>query len=181
LVRQESTYYPDFSIKSFTEYVNDKVTLCEVYSEPDDDNNIHSKLYKWHENGQLLGEESYVNGIIDGPAYQYYLDGQINLEIIYKNGHKYKSKHWFEDGQLSFEYHYKGGVHHGLSRIWYPNGQLWHEHYYINGVIHGLYHVWHENGQLKAEHNYNEGVKTSISKIWNEEGVLIDIFINLVL
>ena len=151
MVRQESTYYPDFSIKSFNEYVNDKLTLCEVYSEPDDDNNIHSKLYKWHENGQLLGEESYVNGIIHGPAYMYYPDGQVEFKCIYKNGHKFKVWVWYESGQLCIECTHKDGKPDGLYRRWHTNGQLWIEGTYKDGQLNGLYRTWNSDGVLISD------------------------------
>lgn len=63
-----------------------------------------TKSYAWHteniENLQLIGEQSYKNGVLDGYAKLYSKSGALMYSENYKNGELIESKEYYENGQI---------------------------------------------------------------------------------
>ena len=55
---------------------------------------------------------------------------------------------YYTNGQLSFEYNYKDGKLHGLSKEWYSSGAIGCERYFKNGKRHGPDKFWKEHQKL---------------------------------
>lgn len=85
--------------------------------------------------GQLLAENSYVDGILQGI-----------------------SREWYKSGQLHYEYYYESGALDGLCKEWYESGQLKIECLYKYGIIVSK-KEWAEDGKLIEEYQLNESDK----------------------
>ncbi len=70
---------------------------------------------------------------------EYYESGQIKLEHIYSNyyytNRAYKSKEWYESGQLHQEEKYLSGLQHGKHLVFWENGNKKREDIYSNGKL----------------------------------------------
>lgn len=82
------------------------------------------------------------------------------------------------EGRLSCEKAYLEGQQAGPVRIWQPvTGQLLAEFHYDGGLPHGLHREWHEKltqheiARLKSEREYIQGVLLS-SRCWDRDGQL---------
>ena len=65
---------------------------------------VTGKVRKWHENGQLMRDWQYKDGIANGVSKEWHENGQLRVETTYKDGKKDGvSKMWFENGQLRSE------------------------------------------------------------------------------
>ncbi len=82
--------------------------------------------------GQLLAENSYVDGVLQGI-----------------------SREWYKSGQLHYEYYYQSGALDGLCKEWYESGQLKVECLYKYGIIISK-KEWSEDGKLIEEYQLNE-------------------------
>jgi antitoxin component YwqK of YwqJK toxin-antitoxin module len=88
--------------------------------------------YEKDDNGQIIGEISYVNGQMEGPARSY-----------------------FASGRLQSEEQYHIGSYHGLCRYWYENGQLEAEKTYEHAILTSS-RAWDSNGNLTGEYQLTE-------------------------
>lgn len=92
-----------------------------------------SKSY--YPDGTLRSEISYVNDILDGPAFWYYQNGNLQQEKNYSygklNGYV---REYFANGLLKEEYFVKGGIKDGTQRIFYDNGTLKEISIYAGGI-----------------------------------------------
>ncbi|TWH50377.1 toxin-antitoxin system YwqK family antitoxin [Dulcicalothrix desertica] len=88
--------------------------------------------YENSNSGQLLAENSYVDGVLQGI-----------------------SREWYENGQLHYEYYYESGALDGLCKEWYESGQLKIECLYKFGIIISK-KQWNEDGKLIEEYELDE-------------------------
>ncbi|MBI1938224.1 MAG: TonB family protein [Ignavibacteriales bacterium] len=92
-----------------------------------------SKSY--YPDGTLRSEISYVNDILDGPAFWYHQNGNLQTEKNYSygklNGYV---REYFENGLLKEEYFVKDGIKDGTQRIFYDNGALKEISIYVSGL-----------------------------------------------
>ena len=75
--------------------------------------------------------------------------------------------YWAEDGEgissedkgfgNRYEWHYKDGKQHGISKGWNQDGTLKHRFTWKDGKSIGLYSRWYLNGQKSMEGNYKDG------------------------
>ena len=93
-------------------------------------------------------EGSYKSGIKDGDWIEWSTEGNILVNIIYKNGQK-----WSEGN-------YKNGKVDRSFTFWYENGQKQREESYKNDERHGKWIYWFDNGRLEKEEKYSDGVQT---------------------
>lgn len=82
-------------------------------------------LYYYPETGQVMAEQTFRAGVLDGPARQYYSVGVRQLEI---------------------EMHYADGIPHGPYKTYYPNGQLQMEATLEYGSYTGEVKLYAEDG-----------------------------------
>jgi len=78
-----------------------------------------------YDNGDIKSRVNYVDGRMQGKAYNYYKGGQIHSEFNYVDGRQEGITKWFfEDGTLFQEIPYKDGQFHGTWKQYHENGEL---------------------------------------------------------
>ena len=113
LYKKEEIIRPDY----FDEYI-DKLCAPGIHYFRDYEAAFYYELNKeyngeyklWHDNGQLEGECTYVNGELNGECKLWYKNGQLWKECTYLNGKingEYKS--WHYNCQLKKEFTYVNG------------------------------------------------------------------------
>ena len=104
----------------------------------------------------------------------YHSNGNLWIEIPYKNGDKEGIEKWYyENGNLNIETPYKNGKEEGIEKWYYWNGSLRTETPYKNGRLKGIAKAYYENGSLQAETQFkNHGIHGDM-KIYTEDGKLL--------
>lgn len=99
-----------------------------------------SKEGRWieyHQGGtQILNEEYYVNGKLEGVRKVYYKSGKVSEELGYKKG-----------------------IQHGISNQYAENGVKLREETYENGLQHGKAIYRDADGKITLEGEYDHGKK----------------------
>lgn len=91
-----------------------------------------------------------------GIAYEALPDGQVVAEESYVDGGlKGPSREWYPTGELKSEVYYKSGAPHGKCREWYQHGILKLECLYEYSIIIER-KEWDENGKLVKEYRIKE-------------------------
>ena len=125
------------------------------------------------DNGTIMDEIPYVNGVIDGVRKYYYESGALWSESTYVNGIEHgTSKAYFESGALQFETSYVNGIEDGTSKEYYESGALRSEEPYLNGLKEGIDKTYYESGTLWIETPYTNDVVDGVSKRYYENGTL---------
>ena len=109
MVRHEVTYYDNYEVKRFREYI-DGVLIEEIHY--DEQGRIHGKYCKWYNNENLAVLSNCMNGIVNGLCYT-----------------------WYGNGHMESETNYVDGIRNGIVRRWNDNGQLEYELTCVNGKI----------------------------------------------
>jgi len=88
--------------------------------------------------------------------------------------------YWAEDGEgissedkgfgNRYEWHYKDGKQHGISKGWNQDGTLKHRMTWENGEKNGLYTRWFPDGQKEREGNLRKGGQVGLWKYWSPDG-----------
>ncbi|WP_320040513.1 PQQ-binding-like beta-propeller repeat protein [uncultured Desulfobacter sp.] len=81
-------------------------------------------VIKKDDNGKIIEETAYQDGIKNGPSKEYWDNGKLKSETVYKDNN------W-----------------NGLRKRFWENGKLRSEGKYINGKIEGLWKTYKKNGQ----------------------------------
>ena len=145
---------------------------------------------EWSQNGELLEEKFYIDGVTGTIACLDYTQNIITLDdepFTGLNICKYEDVGmsfqgnvidgkkegrftiFYEDGQKRVESYFKDGDIEGKVTAWYENGQKELESYIKNGKTHGKVTAWHNNGQkAKVSHVKND----------QEDGKIIDWYEN---
>ncbi|MDR6968451.1 antitoxin component YwqK of YwqJK toxin-antitoxin module [Flavobacterium arsenatis] len=147
---------------------NGKVAYTIVYdqknnivSEGKTVNRVNEGLWKYYqkESKQVMSEENYVKGKLEGIRKVYFREGKIAEETQYANGKKNGlSKVYTENGTVIEEATYKNGQYEGPAIYREPNGNIASKGNYKNGAKHGTWQFF-VNGKLKKEEKYPKKVK----------------------
>lgn len=89
-----------------------------------DDEPFTGRTCELHDNGELAGITSYVDGIEDGIQQVFYPSGKLEIEGMKKMDWKVgKWREWYENGQIRAETTYGSGVIEPLNRrTWKEDG-----------------------------------------------------------
>ncbi len=79
-------------------------------------------------------------------------------------------KFYYPDGNLYLEVNYRDSIPHGLSKQYFKNGQVFEEAVYVNGKIHGTRKTYYENGQPSTETPYDSGRVHGVKKKFRKDG-----------
>lgn len=113
-------------------------------------------------NGLVLSEETFVNGIKQGPYKINYASGKILKEcsLVGADGNLEDGiyREYYESGQLKYQYHYKRGVKVGNWDSYYENGQQWTHRFFKSNQLDGEVLVWDETGLLTKKNLYDNGI-----------------------
>lgn len=113
----------------------------------------------------IINEQNAYTGVL----FEQHENGQLRVEVTFKDGKQYFVKEWDKNGQLQREKTYKDGNLEGLKR-WYKNGQLESEETYKDDKLDGVAKNWYENGQLCSEITFKDGNRVGVEKWWYENG-----------
>ena len=78
--------------------------------------------------------------------------------------------HYFLDGQVKFEEHYKDGALDSVTEFWYPNGTKQGELPYLEGKPHGKATTWYPDGRKKSEKTWSRGQLDGPAVEWDPKG-----------
>lgn len=107
-------------------------------------------IKKYYNEGKLVKEITFSNGIKNGICRNYYADGRLKRTIIYSNELKRDTAKWY-----------------------YPEGMVYRATPYVNDSIHGLQTKYYKNGRKQAELPYNMGLRMPGLKEYYEDGRMV--------
>lgn len=97
--------------------------------------------------GTLLGQFPYGKGKIEGVAPFFYENGDLLAQVSYKDGLIAGYKEFSPDGTLRAEIAFRKGVRHGMAKFYYPTGHLFCEGRYKNGRHAGKWRYYKVTGE----------------------------------
>lgn len=115
-------------------------------------NKINEGTWKYYhfESTQLMINEFYKNGKLEGNRKVYYKDGTVAEDTNYKAGIKEgSSKTFSETGKLIDEHIYKNGQYEGIASYYDGNGNKLYEGNYVNGKRVGNWKIFEKNKLVK--------------------------------
>lgn len=106
--------------------------------------------------------DSAGNFIRHGYARHYYLNGQMKFEEHFKEGRLDSiTEFWYESGGKQGELPFQGGKPHGLALTWHQNGKKKSEKPWVDGKLHGLSREWDKKGNLIGEQWWEHNTKVT--------------------
>lgn len=143
------------------------------------------------ESGLVDTLEFYEDGKLEGPYWEWALDGSLYVKGYYKMEQKtgiwkefssegcYEAdkkigiwREWYGDGNLLKESFYDNDELYGLYQEWNRMGILILEGLYINNLKVGLWTRWYQNGQLGYQKSFVNGERHGICYVWYDNGCL---------
>lgn len=100
---------------------------------------------------------SYVNGVYNGPYFEFDGFGQLLLSASYKNNKLHGTVTKFLNGNLAQESNYKEGILDGIYKEYSRSGSIQKEINYKNGKLDGLFRYYDESGKVTIEYMYKNG------------------------
>ena len=136
---------------------------------------------EYFDNGSLKSEMTFVLGDLDRAVF-YHKNGKKFLEGGYSDGMKQSLwRQYYEEGQLEAELMFKDDLFRGRIERFHKNGKTKELGYW--SLQRGGYtdyssrtskhEWWHENGMKKSERYYNGYIADSLM-CWNENGIEIE-------
>ena len=119
-----------------------------------------------HAGGNKKEEYNYLDGVLDGFQFEWYVNGQISSESTFlKGGLVGNPKKWTSDGKLSKEriiYFNSGKISekrtdNGENISYYSNGKITWIGNYRNGKRHGIFRYYDYYGDRKYIEKYDNG------------------------
>jgi len=169
-LKARGTYRNDLKVGNWVYYhENGQLEQQGVYAENG------KPLGKWvwyYENGNLWREEFFINGLQDGLVTEFDPYGNVISEGEYFEGLE-EGKWIYNLENHRIEGTYTAGQRNGMWRHFYANGQLSFEGQFINDVPNGNHIFYWENGNKKDEENYVMGRKEGDWIRYNEDGTLL--------
>lgn len=80
---------------------------------------------------------------------------------------------YYINGEKQEEIHYKNGIKHGTNTFWYQNGEKMFEGNFVDGQLDGTFTQWFNNGKVDYIAQFEKGKPTGTWKYYNKEGSLI--------
>jgi antitoxin component YwqK of YwqJK toxin-antitoxin module len=94
----------------------------------------HGTWIEFDENGQKLGEMTYLDGVLHGPITLWHANGQKNGEGFFENGDKEGTwQIWDEQGRKIREESYHDGTNDGMWIYWDEEGNVIQYEHWIKG------------------------------------------------
>lgn len=105
-------------------------------------------------------------GVRDGPWKEFYTDGQLRAEGLYRNGNRIgKWRFYHPNGNLEQEGSYNNqGNTDGLWKWYYEDGLVLREENFLNGNSEGIFTEYDENGSVIIQGEYVEGLEEGFWK-----------------
>lgn len=100
---------------------------------------------------------NYINGVYNGPYFEFDGFGRMVLKASYKNNKLHGIVLKYLNGDLTQESNYKEGVLDGVYKEYSRNGILQKEINYKNGKLDGAFRYYDEHGKVNLEYLYKNG------------------------
>ena len=120
---------------------------------------FHGISRVWDEQGRLVAELPYNQGVLDGISLYYFPTGTIEKELPYQN-HILEgtSIEYYPNGEIRAKTSYKQGNKEGLSAGYFQNRQIaWEEEYRDNLILKGSY--YNTKGELLSKVDEGSGFR----------------------
>lgn len=161
----------DFVDKQLNEFHREREAIVEELSVPVDSNGV---IKTYYDDGSLMDEINYKDGIRHGEMVSYYRNGVMRSKLNYLNGQKHgKSYQYYKDGKLNMEIDYENGKRNGFGKWYFTSGELYELTPYVNGEIDGLKKRFYKNGSDKHIIPYKQGMVGTGLKEYNKKGELV--------
>ncbi len=117
----------------------------------------HGPARTWYDDGAPWVEQSFADGIVDGPFLERHRNGRPAREGTYVRGRKVgRWRVWFESGVLEEESEWQDGVAHGRFAAYFPSGALRTEGRHCGGAQCGRWRTFGEDGKEAGAVEYGE-------------------------
>jgi antitoxin component YwqK of YwqJK toxin-antitoxin module len=94
---------------------------------------------RWYENGQLMENRFYHDGVKIGKLAQWWLDGKPKMLYFFEGGeYEGECREWYADGKQARIMHYERGHENGSQKWWWEDGRIRANYVVINGERYGL-------------------------------------------
>ena len=157
-------YHPGGQLKALIEYKGDTAftQLFDVWHKKVAEGNYVDQqkegLWKIYRDNLLVADETYVKGVKNGVAHQYYETGFVMEESHWVNGEKNGDYELFyPSGEPYLQCKMKDGERHGIFLVYYENGVPEREAAYKNGLRDGEWKYYDREGNYHYSLNYNAG------------------------
>lgn len=125
----------------------------------------------WTDNGSLICEGQYLNGLRSETWTHYYSDGKKLSEGSYLESEESgKWFSWYNNGITESVGEYLEGKKHGKWVYRYSNSKVSSRGYYVNDDETGLWVFWYDNGKKSCEGLYLEGKPVGMWRHWYDNG-----------
>ena len=169
-------------------HVGDSIALLVLNNQP-----VNGIVTKYWDNGKLMSEKSYEEGLRVGEFKDYYENGELEHNIIFEKGVYISCVGYYKNGAVEHEkdtdrnvFYYKNGKLlgegnknkndelEGLFKEYYKNGKLKRESNYKNGEEDGVFKQYHKNGRLAIQGEYLGGVKVDNWSYYDKRGNIME-------
>jgi len=150
-----------------TYYDAQQKKLLEEYETAKSDTGMmrHGFYKKYSENGKLLEQSNYKNGVLNGRRLIYFSNGKVEIEENYVLGKLHgEYLKFFENGDIEQSGLYADNMMSGVWRTYYKENhkQLKEEVGFANNVENGPFKEFYLNGKLHYIGKYKDEVEDSI-------------------
>ena len=130
---------------------------------------------EYYRNGQLKLEELYKDGKLNGLRKKFDEMGRLWAEENYLNGKmegQVKVHNYFKDKVFEEEASFKDNKLNGIRRTFYPNSKVSVEENYLDGRLNGIRKSFYENGHVNTEETYTDDRLNGARKRYYDNGQL---------
>lgn len=170
IVKKEGTYKNDYFDGIIRNYnIFGALTGAITYRE----GILHGKSTTYYAIGKDFKELelNYTEDEPDGDIYKFFPNGSLQTEITFDKGKKIAEKHYFENKELSYLYHYEDGKLNGEYLSRYENGNVHSSGQFIANNKTGTWKYYSVSGVLVREENFNDkGIQEGIYKEFTPNG-----------
>lgn len=185
---------PDGEVKEVDD--NNNIKAIAYYK----NNKLNGPLTRFTEDGKVLAKETYVEGILQGPAeyFSYQKEDLLHAVCFYKNAllegerrvtnqagilrekasYRQGRLHgeqtiFYQDGQRQSKAQFNNGKLHGERIFFFPNGHIWYRENFANGRLEGERLAYFANGNLYEEETYSNNLLNGPRKVYSAQGELL--------
>lgn len=173
---------PEFALHHEENFSNDnKITIDRTYYQSGAlcqenfkrDQNLHGSSSYYSEDGFLLGQSFYIDGIRQGKATRHYKSKALAALQGFKDGaFEGVQLFFYDNGTKRSLINYSKGQLHGEVLLYYSNGQIARELHFTNGMREGVERLWTEDGVLIIEAHFNKNLPVGLARAWHDNGCL---------
>ena len=133
-----------------------------------------ARYYSYSDLGTHIVEANYKDALLNGPWTAYMPDGKLFIQATYQAG-KLQGPYtvFYKNGKTNIQENYGNGKLQGTRKIYFPDGNLWYQEQYKNGLLEGDRLCFFPSGNRFLEEFYADGLLDGMRKIYAEDGSLL--------